>query len=74
MIKNVHRFGMMRSIGSVFSFFGGIVIAVSTGAFSYLILTSAKSLDLTSPIPPTVVCVLIGVLISYQVLSVLSFS
>lgn len=66
MIKNVHRFGMMRSIGSVFSLFGGIVIAVSTGTFSYLILTSAPSLaELTSPVPPTIVTVVIGVLIAY---------
>jgi xanthine/uracil permease len=55
--------------------FGMSIITAGTCACSYLFLTNEPYLlDLTSPITPTIVVGIIACMISYQLMSVFSFS
>lgn len=73
-IKNAHRFGLMNTIGAVYTFFGVIVISAATSGISYLWLTNTESFNLTSPIPTTVAVAIIALMIAYQYLSIIAFS
>lgn len=73
-IKNAHRFGFASTIGFVYMFFGCIFISATICSSTYLFLTNYDGLDITSPIPTTVVMGVISVAISYLFLSIFSFS
>lgn len=73
-IKNAHRFGLTHTIGAVYTFFGVIVISAATSGLGYLWLTNQASLNLASPIPPTVAVAIIALMIAYQFLSIIAFS
>jgi hypothetical protein len=73
MLKNAHRFGFAASIGSVYMFFGAVFITVTTcfGTYGFLV---NYDMGITSPIPVIFVMAVIAIAISYQFLSIFSFS
>lgn len=73
MLKNAHRFGFASSIGQVYMFFGAIFITVSSCFGTYGFLTS-YDMEITSPVPVICVMAVIAIAISYQFLSIFSFS
>lgn len=75
MIKHAPRFGLGNSIGAIFMVLGCAIITAGSCTCSYLFLTNEPQLlNLTSPITPTIVVGVIALLISYQLMSVFSFS
>lgn len=75
MIKHAHRFGFGNAIGTVYIFFGCVLISSATTAMAYLFLTNQFNLLLiTSPIPATVVVGVVSLTISYLFMSIFSFS
>lgn len=64
-IKNVHRFGLTTTIGAVQTFYGVILISVSTSGIAYLWCTNQDTLNLSSPIPPTIAVAIIAFVIAF---------
>jgi choline transporter-like protein 2/4/5 len=73
-LKNAHRFGFANTIGTVYMTFGCFFIAATTSFGTYAFMTNYDGLDVTSPIPTTVVMGIIAVMVGYQFLSIFSFS
>lgn len=75
MIKHAHRFGFGNSIGTIYLVFGCMCISATTSFTCYMILTNSGSwLEVTDPIPPTVVIGVISGTIGALFLSIFSFS
>lgn len=75
MIKHAHRYGFGNAIGTVFIFFGTILITAGVTAIAYLAGDNfAPYFLMTSPIPTTVVCGIIALAIAYVFMSIFSFS
>ena len=56
MIKNSHKYGFGNAIGTVYMFFGCLLVSSSVTACAYLFVTNqAGSLNITSPLSITVV-------------------
>jgi len=49
------RFNAIGGLGEIFNFFGAIFIAATTTAVGYFIIVNDESLDLSSPLAPTIV-------------------
>jgi len=64
-LKNAHRFGFTATIGALFLFFGVFFISAVTGGSVYLFLTNYPALMLSSPIPTTIVCSFIAMIIGW---------
>ena len=75
-LKNVHRFGWMNTIGFVLNWFGVCAVSAVNGFGAYIVLTKldAYKLEITQPIAPTIVIVLISFLIVRSFLSIFSYS
>ena len=73
-LRNAATFGWTNTIGTVYMLFGSFFVSSVSCFGTYLFLTNYDGLDITSPIPPTVVMGVIAVGISYQFLSIFSFS
>lgn len=73
-LKNAHRFGFANTIGTVYMIFGAFFISSTTSFGTYAFLTNYDGLDITSPIPTTIVMAIISIMISHQFLSIFSFS
>ena len=74
-LKNAHRFGWGAAIGSIYNFFGCILILTCTSGCSYLALTNFQDdLLITSPIPATVIIAIVSGTIAFIFMSIFSFS
>jgi choline transporter-like protein 2/4/5 len=74
-IKHAHRFGFGSAIGTVYIFFGCMLVGSVTTSCAYLFLTNQyELLMITSPIPATICVGIISTTISYLFMSVFSFS
>lgn len=74
-IRNIARFSVITSIGWIMMVLGKATVMALSGLIGYIILMNSKYKDqITSPIAPVVVCVIIAYLISAIFLSVYSFS
>ena len=73
-LKNIHRFGAAKTIGTIYMFFGGACIMVLNMAIGYAVLTQTDYATVQSPIPPVICMGVIALLISYTFLSIFSFS
>ena len=75
MIKHAHKFGFGNAIGTVYNFFGCILVMSLTTACTYLWLTNyGVELMITSPIPTTFVVAVISGTIAFLFMSIFSFS
>ncbi len=75
MLKHAHRFGAGNSIGFIYNLFGISCIAAVTSGCGYLFMSSyAHMMDLSDPIPPTVVLALISGTVGALFLSIFSYS
>lgn len=75
MLKHAHRFGFGNAIGTIYIFFGCILVTTSSAGIAYLILTNqGTELLITSPIPATIVVGVIALSLSYLFMSIFSFS
>jgi len=73
-LKNAAKFGWTNTIGFIFMFFGCFFITSTTCFGTYLFMTNYDGLDVNSPIPTTVAMGVIALTISYNFMSVFSFS
>ena len=75
-LKNVARFGWLDSIGFVLNWFGVCSVAGVNGFCAYIVLTKVDDykLNITQPIAPTIVVVLISFIIAKSFLSIISYS
>ncbi len=73
-LKNAHRFGFTATIGLVYSIFGIIFISTVTSLASWLFMTNYPALNLTSPVAPLIVIIIISGAVGLQFLSIISFS
>ena len=75
-LKNVARFGWLDSIGFVLNWFGVCSITGVNGFCAYIAFTKIEyyKLNITQPIAPTVVVVLITFIITKSFLSIISYS
>jgi hypothetical protein len=74
-LTNARRYGAVGTIGSVYMIFGVFFIAGMNGLFCFGVLSqSPEAYAVSSPIPPTIVCGFIGVMVAYMFMSIFSFS
>jgi len=73
-LRNAADFGWTNTIGTVYMFFGAFFITATSCFGTYVFLVSYDGLQISSPIPTTVVMGFIAVMLSYQFLSIFSFS
>ena len=74
-LKNVHRFGATKTIGTIFMFFGAFSISVCNMCIGYAVIIYAPRYAVVSSPIPSVLCIgIISVLIAYPFLSIFSFS
>lgn len=64
-LKNAMKFGFANSIGNVFMVFGCFFICACTSLCTYMYMTTQGVLEVTSPIPTTVVMGFIAIGIGY---------
>jgi hypothetical protein len=76
LIRNLGRFSTLILIGSFFSLFGTIFIAVASGIVGYLFVTNVNPYksEIDSPIAPTLIMAVIGLVIGSVSLSVFGMS
>ena len=75
-LKNVARFGWLNSIGFVLNWFGVCSVAAVNGFGAYIVLTKLEDykMNITQPIAPTIVIVLMSFLVVRSFLSIFSYS
>ena len=75
-LKNVHRFGWLNTIGFVLNWFGLCMCATLNGFGAYIALTKIESYNdkITQPMAPTIVVILMSFLLIRSFLSIFSFS
>lgn len=73
-IKNLHRFGAARSIGSIYTFFGSFMIMSANSALGYFFMTLTNVIEVKSVVPAVFVIAILSVMIAYTFLSIFSFS
>jgi len=75
-LSNVARFGWLNSIGFVLNWFGVCAVAGVNGFGAYIALTklNAYQREITQPLAPTILIILMSVTIVKSFLSIFSFS
>ena len=73
-VKNAHRFGAASTVGTIYMFFGGLMIMSANASLGYAFLTLTQYVAVESPIPIVVVIAIISLMIAYTFLSIFSFS
>ena len=73
-VKNAHRFGAANTVGTIYMFFGGLMIMSANASLGYAFLTLTQYVAVESPIPIVVVIAIISLMIAYTFLSIFSFS
>ena len=75
-LKNVHRFGWLHTIGFVLNWFGVCAVSGVNGWGAYIALTKIDQFkkNVTQPLAPTILIVLMSFLIVKSFLSIFSYS
>lgn len=75
-LKNVHRFGWLNTIGFVLNWFGLCCCSALNGFGAYIAITKIESFQtkITQPLAPTIVVILMSFLLIKSFLSIFSFS
>jgi len=72
--RNAATFGWVNTVGNVNMLFGTFFVTALSCFGTYFFLAGYDGLDIKSPIPTTCVMAIIAITVSYQLLSIFSFS
>ena len=75
-VKNVHRFGWVNSIGFILNWFGVCAVSGFNAFLAYIMLTKVEmyQTNVTQPMAPAIAVLLVSYLIVKSFLSIFSFS